>query len=166
MDDIMGLVFVVIAIVSAISKANKSKTKAENARQKHIQQTYRSAAPKPAAPAAPAVPAAPDAKQISMAAMLPPREGSSNPVMQPQVHVHLEPACDTHDAPGSLGVTSTEGKDACHEEQMSSMRASTIPAASQESRPALALDWTSDSLVKAVVMQEVLTRPSQRQARR
>lgn len=163
MDDIMGLVFVVIAIVSAISKANKSKTKAENARQKHIQQTYRSAAPKPAAPA---VPAAPDAKQISMAAMLPPREGSSNPVMQPQVHVHLEPACDTHDAPGSLGVTSTEGKDACHEEQMSSMRASTIPAASQESRPALALDWTSDSLVKAVVMQEVLTRPSQRQARR
>jgi len=83
-------------------------------------------------------------------------------VMTPTVHVHLEPDCETHDAPGSLDYTSTEGKDPCHEEQLNHVR---TPEAAPVHEGGLTFDWTGDNMVKAIVMQEVLTRPVQRRAR-
>lgn len=173
MDDLLGFLFVIIAVVSAISK-QAAKNKANTGKRTPYQQANRPSAPKPAAPARPAP------QQISMASMLPPREGAApaqhaSPApaqpfaaplqpAQPMVHTHLEPDCETHDASGSLAFLSTEGKDACHEDQLSDMRSA--PTAMQEARPGLSLDWSGDSMVKAFVMQEVLTRPAQRQMRR
>lgn len=81
---------------------------------------------------------------------------------QPQVHTHYQPDCDIHDAAGSLGVTSTEGKDPCHEEQLTHVR---TPEENDPEQSRLTFDWTGDNMVKVVVMQEVLTRPMQRRAR-
>ena len=83
-------------------------------------------------------------------------------VMTPTVHPHLQPDCDTHDVPGSLGFVSTEGKDPCHEEQLTHVR---TPEEKAPEQSRLTFDWTGNNLVKAVVMQEVLTRPVHRRAR-
>lgn len=79
-------------------------------------------------------------------------------VMTPTVHTHVQPDCDTHDAPGSLGYASTEGKDPCHEEQLTHPR--TMEEAAAPEQGGLTFSWTGSDLVKAVVMQEVLTRPA------
>lgn len=84
-------------------------------------------------------------------------------VMAPMVHPHVQPDCDTHDAPGSLGVTSLEGKDPCHEDQLTYAHRSEEDVASEQG--GLTFDWTGSNMVKAVVMQEVLTRPAQRRAK-
>ena len=83
--------------------------------------------------------------------------------MTPTVHTHLQPDCDTHDAPtsGSLNVVSPEGKDPCHQEQLPQRRQSVAEAAPAE-QPGLTLDWNGEAMVKAFVMQEVLTRPCDR----
>ena len=83
-------------------------------------------------------------------------------VIAPTVHPHVEPDCAIHDIPGSLGVTTMEGKDPCHEEQLTLAR-SVEQSATEKS--GLTFDWTGSSMVKAVVMQEVLQRPVQRRAR-
>lgn len=80
----------------------------------------------------------------------------------PTVHVHLEPDCETHDVPGSMEFVSTEGKDPCHEAELTHAR--TAPSSPQETT-GLNLDWSGESLVKAFVMQEILARPGQRRAR-
>lgn len=76
---------------------------------------------------------------------------------------------------GSLEISSTEGQDLCdpdlghddhstgcevHEAMLPLDNADIIDA------PALDTDWTSQEIVKAVVMSEILTRPSQRIHRR
>ena len=157
MEELASLLpFIIIAVISAVAKASKNK-----AQQQHPYQGMNAARPPQAAPAAPVTaprPAAPAPRQVSMASMLPPVQQST----APKVHAHLQPDCVTHDAPdmGSLGVTSTEGKDPCHEEQLSQMR-STMPAPAAE-QSSLQLDWSGEAMVKAFVMQEVLTRPCQR----
>ena len=60
------------------------------------------------------------------------------------------------------GVTSMEGKDPCHEDELTLER--TYAEAPQQ-QGGLTFDWSGESMVKAFVMQEVLTRPSQRRAR-
>ena len=91
------------------------------------------------------------------------RGNAASQVITPTVHTHYQPDCDTHDAAGSLGVTSTEGKDPCHEEQLTHVRRPEVSIAPAQG--GLTFDWTGDNMVKAVVMQEVLTRPVQRRAR-
>ena len=81
---------------------------------------------------------------------------------QPTVHAHIQPDCVVHDAPGSLNVVSPEGKDPCHEAQLTHARTSVD---ADDSQPSLTLDWTGENLVKSFVMQEILTRPCQRRAR-
>jgi len=98
--------------------------------------------------------------------ILPGEEQAAAPVqqpLQPLVHPHLQPDCDEHDKPGSLGVTSTEGKDPCHEEQLTIDRTPLFTSDAEHS--GLSLDWSGNAMVKAFVMQEVLTRPCQRRAR-
>ncbi len=82
---------------------------------------------------------------------------------RPAVHPHLQPDCVTHDAPGSLGVTTLEGKDPCHEEQLTHPRTRLAEPAAGHS--GLALDWSGKAMVQAFVMQEVLTRPCDRRRR-
>ena len=63
---------------------------------------------------------------------------------------------------GSLQTDTLEGEDPCHEEQFDEMDAGVaLEPAPQEPAP-LQLDWKGESMVKAFIMQEVLTRPCQR----
>lgn len=141
MEDILGFIVVLIGAIGAIiGSASKKK-----------QQAQRQYPPIVSAPAQPqAAPAVVTPHDVPMQ------------VAQPTVHTHLAPDCDVHDASGSLAFRSTEGKDPCHEEQL---RQSHEPLYEPSTQPGLTLDWTGDSMVKAFVMQEVLTRPSQRRAR-
>lgn len=86
--------------------------------------------------------------------------GSITP-LAPSVHTHVDPDCETHDAPGSLGVTSMEGKDMCHEDQFDVR--SEMPVITE--RPGLQLDLSGKALTQAFIMQEVLTRPCDRRPR-
>lgn len=165
MEELVGFIpVIIIAIISAVAKSAKNQQKTQ---QHPYQQGMNSARPpvsqpapaaRPAAPARPAQPAA----QVSMASMLP--QTPPQP-LQPRVHDHLVPDCDTHDSPamGSLNFTSTEGKDPCHEEQLPQQRTA-MPTANAV-RPGVSLDWNGDALVRAFVMQEVLTRPCERRRR-
>ena len=81
------------------------------------------------------------------------------PAAAPTVHPHIKPDCDTHDVPGSLGVTSLEGKDPCHEDELTLERTFDEPALTENG---LTFDWSGQNMVKAFVMQEILTRPAQR----
>ena len=82
-----------------------------------------------------------------------------SPALAPTVHPHIQPDCDTHDVPGSLGVTSMEGKDPCHEDELTLERTVATPA---KPEGGLQLEWSGENMVKAFIMQEVLTRPAQR----
>ena len=154
MEDLIGAVVVIIgaiaAIVNAINRRKQAPTKFPPAAQVR-QQT---------APAAPA----------SMVTMLPQVQPAVRPTVvpaatagiAPTVHTHLAPDCDVHDASGSLNYISSEGKDPCHEAQLSIR----TPLTQEEApAPALRLEWTGEALVNAFVMQEILTRPAQRRAR-
>jgi hypothetical protein len=146
MEDILGIVIMII-VGAVVSAANK-KQKAAKPHNSPTQATW-PAQPTPAAQPAP------------MTTMLPPRqEGSTRPASV-SVHAHLDPDCETHDIAGSLGVTSSEGKDPCHEEQLTARLDAAEPT---QEAPGLQLDWNGESLVKAFIMQEVLTRPAQRRA--
>ena len=149
--------FIIIIVLSAVtSAAKKKKQQQEQSFQARMRATREMKAAQQAmqqpAPAAPLQP--------SMSSMLP---IEPHTVAQPTVHTHLEPDCDVHDAPtsGSLGVRSTEGKDPCHADQLAQMAYEPLsePAAATSG---LALEWSGDALVKAFVMQEVLTRPCDR----
>ncbi|MBQ2952988.1 MAG: hypothetical protein IJE07_05470 [Clostridia bacterium] len=149
MEELAGLIPVfIIAIISIISKANAKNKKA----QQHTNQSFIAARPPQAQPAA-------------KPAITPPAPVTAPPVprtaAQPTVHTHYQPDCETHDAPGgSLNAQSTEGKDPCHEQQLPPRRTAVQEAPAE--RPGLTLDWSADAMVRAFVMQEVLTRPCQR----
>ena len=153
MEEMLPIVVVIIGmVISVVSSALKEKDKqAAEARRREsamdrmqareMQQAAAPAAPSPAFPTPPPYAA---------------------PV--PDVHVHLQPDCDAHDAPemGSLDYVSAEGKDPCHEDQLTHPR---TDADAPQASAGLTFDWSGESMVKAFVMQEILTRPGQRRAR-
>ena len=153
MNDLVPFIFILLIFFGSIASSKKKQAR------KAANHPYQPAPPQPAK---------------SQPARAPQQAGSpAQPAMDtvehreiaPTVHAHVEPDCDIHDAPGSLGVTSGEGQDPCHAEQMTHVRA---PAAAVSPAPeggGLQFDWSGDSMVKAVVMQEVLTRPCQRRRR-
>ena len=169
MEDIFELLVALIAIiVGVIVKSQKSYNRSEAAKQRlaaaeqarknyarseaaaeevRTMQSRAAAAPQHAAP------------------VLTPADIPGQVVMPivPTVHPHIEPDCETHDAPGSLGVATMEGKDPCHEEQLTMERAADEPAPAEGG---LTFDWSGQNMVKAFVLQEVLTRSAQRMQRR
>lgn len=156
MEDMLEVIFVFIAIgasiISSISKAKKRKADAAARRVRFPAQpaAAQKKAPHPYVPAAqPVIPA------MSVGDV-------PGQVIMPTVHTHLQPDCETHDAPGSLDFTSTEGKDPCHEAQLTHER---TDVRSAPEAPGLTLEWSGENMVKAFIMQEVLTRPCQRHAR-
>lgn len=82
------------------------------------------------------------------------------PSIAPRVHVtpHLPDMFA-----GSMNAATGEGEDPCHEEQLSSGAAQTMPVMTE--RPGLALNFSGSEMVRAVIMQEVLTRPCNRRRR-
>ena len=157
MEDMLELFFAVLVL--GISLFAKIKKKQKNDQAKAM---YEASFPekKPASAKAehPYTPAQPT--------ILPPVTASDIPgqVIAPTVHTHVQPDCDTHDAPnGSLGVTTSEGKDPCHEPQLTHARSVLEHDTAVEG--GLTFDWSGQNMVKAFVMQEILTRPCQRQAR-
>lgn len=152
MEELFPFVMVCIAIFGSIaSSARKAKER------KAAEEKRRAASPvkpKPAAkPSHPYKPAQPT--------IMPPMAFSDIPgqVIAPTVHTHIQPDCDTHDVPGSLGVTSTEGKDPCHEDQLTFEHTF---AETPQPEGGLTFDWSGENMVKAFVMQEVLSRPANR----
>lgn len=154
MEDMLELFFAVLVLgVSLLAKIMK---KQKNAQAKAM---YEASFPekKPASAKAehPYTPAQPT--------ILPPVTASDIPgqVIAPTVHTHVQPDCETHDAPsGSLYVTTDEGKDPCHEPQLTHARSNQEPAEQEEG--SLTFDWSGENMVKAFVMQEILTRPASR----
>lgn len=156
MEDLFPALIVLIGIIGSIvssSKKDKAKQEAEARRAAAAKARIEAAQQKMKAQAAPYRPAQPS---VTVSA---PYAAPSGQVITPTVHPHVQPDCETHDIPGSLGFVSTEGKDPCHEPMLTHDRTAE-PAAAQQ--PALTFDWSGDSMVKAVVMQEILTRPAQR----
>ena len=150
-------VFIIIGIISKLIKADKKKQEAQRQQARRAAgQAFTTAAQKPAAPKA--EPARPTPVQT----MLPPRPEPA----QPLVHTHLAPDCEEHDKPGSLNAASREGKDACHAGQLApANQPRTTAGFDQEDEPGLQLDWSGENMVKAFIMQEVLTRPCERRRR-
>ena len=149
----VGFVFLGI-IISLFASAKKAKNKRVAEAAKKF--SFPDEASKPAASEHPYTSAQPT--------VLPPMPEAAAPkqVITPTVHAHVQPDCDSHDIPGSLGVASSEGKDPCHEQQLTHMRSIQETA---EAEGGLTFDWSGENMVKAFVMQEILTRPCQRQAR-
>lgn len=184
-EDLFGLLVWILIIVSAISR-NKKK-KAQKAAPKQAKQPaapWEQAAPAPAktsggewehvlqnatgdvadvirsaVQSAQQKQSAPAPRQMAMPLPSAPLGGLTP--LTPTVHTHLDPDCETHDAPGSLGTISFEGKDPCHEEQFTPLGESPVYV----ERPGLQLDLSGHALTQAFIMQEVLTRPCDRRPR-
>ncbi len=149
MEDFFSVLVLLIGAVASIVSAAK-KEQAKQAAQTHRQSE-----------AAARIRAAVEEQRAAAAKTAPAPAAPIQPA-QPLVHPHIQPDCETHDAPGSLGTVSTEGKDPCHEPMLTHAR---MPQADEAEQPALTFDWSGENLVKAFVMQEILTRPAQRQVR-
>lgn len=160
--DLIWLI-IIISIITKVMKADKKKKEAAQQARRTAGQAFgpiHTPAAKPAAPKAAPVP---------VKTMMPPRTEAAKPLrteMMPRVHTHLAPDCEEHDKPGSLQITSTEGKDACHEGQLppADRPRPEAPYPQRESS-GIQLDWSGENMVKAFVMQEVLTRPCERRRR-
>lgn len=84
-------------------------------------------------------------------------------------HISVTPHTDDIFS-GSMNYQTTEGEDPCHEEELEPMvnPCELAPRAGTMETPAKArfsFEWTGDAMVKAVVMQEILTRPCDRPRR-
>lgn len=158
MEDFFPALIIIIGIVGSIvssaskekkRKADEERRRAAAARKINVQKAPAKAEPHPYAPLS--------VQPVSVSSLS--FGDVPGQLATPTVHPHLQPDCATHDVPGSLGVTSMEGKDPCHEDQLTMER--TI-AGTPAPVARLSFNWTGDSMVKAVVMQEVLTRPANR----
>lgn len=157
MDELFpALLVIVIGIISTISKAAKKQQSraAVEAHRAAAQARTGTAEPAPVPQAVvPAMSFGDVPGQVAAPVIKP------SPALAPTVHPHIQPDCDTHDVPGSLGVTSMEGKDPCHEDELTLERTVATPA---KPEGGLQLEWSGENMVKAFIMQEVLTRPAQR----
>ena len=157
MDELFpALLVIVIGIISTISKAAKKQQSraAVEAHRAAAQARTGTAEPAPVPQAVvPAMSFGDVPGQVAAPVFKP------SPALAPTVHPHIQPDCDTHDVPGSLGVTSMEGKDPCHEDELTLERTVAAPA---KPDGGLQLEWSGENMVKAFIMQEVLTRPAQR----
>ena len=157
MDELFpALLVIVIGIISTISKAAKKQQSraAVEAHRAAAQARTGTAEPAPVPQAVmPAMSFGDVPGQVAAPVIKP------SPALAPTVHPHIQPDCDTHDVPGSLGVTSMEGKDPCHEDELTLERTVATPA---KPEGGLQHEWSGENMVKAFIMQEVLTRPAQR----
>ena len=162
--DLFWVLIVVGLIVRAVGNSRKKEQQQTKKQRQTMEEIFGQDAVKPTSVQRTEPKPAP-----KPAEMLPPlRQEPAREAIAPRVHVHTAPACPVDDDAGSLRYHSTEGVDPCHEEQLPSMHAPrpepVTPPVTE--KPGLALEWTGESMVKAFIMQEVLTRPCERRGRR
>lgn len=164
MEDFFGIVMVIIGIVAAISKNKKKKVesirkRAASTNHPTVEQTMAEwfNVPQTASPAQ----KQPAAVEVPTPQMEPAPRGTVQPRVKTTVAVKEKPSAVV----GSLGVDSHEGLHPCDEHDEGPLQEpSAIMAASVE-KPGIQLDWSGDNMVKALIMQEVLTRPQDRRRR-
>ncbi len=183
-EDLLGFVFVIIGIVASIKKNQKKKQQAQARKQvrQELAGKNQNRAPysmevlqawfeeeaedkKPAAPVEPAVAASTGSIKEQTHEGLHPcdvHENAPKQVAQPRIQTRVQVTEKPQVVLGSMGVDTHEGIHPCdeHEDEMLQGSKPLIPMAVE--KPGIQLDWNGDSLVKAFIMQEVLTRPGQR----
>lgn len=160
MEELFEFIAVIFVVVGLISKSRKRKGKQPRAGQwekleKSITQMFDDAVIKP------------------VKAQWKTAEAPQPSPMGEMTHEGIHP-CEEHGMPpeqltmnlqpapvsGSLPETTHEGAHPCDIHNAAPL---TVPEITpKEEQPGLQLDWTGDSMVKAFIMQEVLTRPCQR----
>lgn len=159
MEDLFPLLVVIGIILSFISKSNKEAKKRPAGQGQPSRQTA-SRQPQARQQAKPRQTAArPAALTVEMPA---PRQTAQPAPIAPTVHVtrHTDDIFE-----GSMAMASTEGYDPCHEHELEPSLNPCELAPEEETTaaaPGISLEWNGNALVKAMVMQEVLTRPCDR----
>ena len=149
MNDLLILMMVFAVLMSVFKKAAKAPPKTQRPEPRPF-----SVEPAPSHSSSPAAPAAaqPAARPLQQEQRLHTPEGESQPLTFAE------------------RMRSMEGRDPCHEQQLTPAvrpaSASPLLAVAEETQPSISLDFTRDELLRAVVMQEVLTRPCERRNRR
>lgn len=161
MEDLLEFIAVIFVLVGLISKSRQRKgKKAPQPKQwEKLEKSLNQLFDEPVAKPAKAKPHVPEAPQPSpMGEMthegIHPCEEHGMPPEQLAMEVQPAPVS------GSLPETTHEGEHPCDVHNAAPLAAPSPEPV--EEQPGLHLDWTGDSMVKAFIMQEVLTRPCQR----
>lgn len=167
MDDFFGAVVVIIVVVAALAQKAKQGQARKQAR-RPMPVPMAAGVPDIPAPAARKAPAAeqtmlpPRAAAMPQEAILPSRAADlpQRPVMAPRVQPTMDAPEDAAELyAGSMRADTHEGEDPCHpQEERDVPRMAPVPVET----PGLRLNFSGDSLMQALVMQEVLKRPCQR----
>ena len=169
MDGLIVLFFIAV-VISSLSKSKKNSQQQKRAmdqRKQSMQQFARPASPASVKPAAPR-PAAPKPMMMSVKPVAVPVQPSAEPMQPAPAMPTVQVTRHTDDIfEGSMAMESTEGYDPCHEEDLQEAVTPCELAPDDTPAPAAAtdgldLEWTGSAMVKAMVMQEVLTRPCDR----
>ena len=164
MEDLLSVLFIIVSLVGLLNKNAKKQMK-KNAAQKGFQDLPPVTAPQAVPQQSAAAPAA---------TMMPPRP-AHKPVTP--LEAMIEQAVREAKGGSMEGRTdhsahiSCEGHDPCHEDQLSpAVRPARVAMqetamAVEEEGGSLKLNFTGDEMVRAVVMQEILTRPCDRRRR-
>jgi len=184
-EDFLGFLFVIIAIVGSIKKNQKKKQQAQGRKTAQAAKPQTNRAPysmealqswfeeekenaedkKPAAPIGPAVAASTGSiKELTHEGMHPcdVHEDAPAKVAQPRIQTRVQVTERPQVMLGSMGVDTHEGIHPCDEHEGNLLQDSKPLVPMPVEKPGIQLDWTGDNMVKAFVMQEVLTRPGQR----
>lgn len=155
MDELLSWIFIVITFFSIINSIGKKAKKQQAKRGPETQRIDRPQVQRTQKQTVKPV-------QKPAASMLPDQPAAHQPLqptpIAPSVHV-------THHTDdiftGSMAMQSTEGYDPCHDDDLGELINPCELAPTEDTAPTtspLSLDWTGSSLVKAMVMNEILTR--------
>lgn len=171
MDGLFSLIWVIFIVVTLVNAANGKNKKKQGQKQNPVPPLTAKPIAEQAKPAdfrdiqkRFTEMAKPKAEQTRMP-LETAKPAQPAPVAAPRVHTHLAPDCDQDGPSGSMDFISTEGFDPCHDDDLPSRSEPRPSFPIMREQPGLTLEWTSDALVKSVIMQEVLTRPCQRKRR-
>ena len=147
MEDLFGIVVVIITVVAAMAQKSKQK---QARRQAMRPMPVSMAAETPPGPPVP-MEEPPDIPQLAS-------EDAYRPAMAPRLQTTMRFAQDTDDLyAGSMNAVTHEGEDPCHPKQV--REAPPLMAPMPVEKPGLRLDFSGDNLAQAFVMQEILQRP-------
>lgn len=176
-EDLLGFLFVIIAIVSSIKKNQKKKQQAKGPGATRQQSTAKKARKWPelekslrewleeetkAQPAGAGLGGS--IKETTHEGLHPCDEHPAGPkqIVQPRVQTRVQVTEKPLVVAGSMQADTHEGLHPCDEHDASPLRTVSQQMTGNDDEPGLQLDWTGENMVKAFIMQEVLTRPCQR----
>lgn len=157
MEDLLSVVMVIVAIASAIAKNKKKAEKAKKKTAAKAQPTLEQSLAEWFGEAKPAQPAKVEAKPAPQPA---PKQ-VAQPTVKATVQVKEKPAV----VRGSLQEDTHEGLHPCDEHDDEPMQGASPLVPIPVEKPGIQLDWSGENMVKAFIMQEVLTRPCDRRRR-